>query len=58
MNSRSVNDDNPSFGVTPIAVVGPTGAGKSAMSLALAHELGGEIINIDSMQLYLSLIHI
>lgn len=52
MNSRSVNDDNPSFGVTPIAVVGPTGAGKSAMSLALAHELGGEIINIDSMQLY------
>ncbi|WJY72846.1 tRNA (adenosine(37)-N6)-dimethylallyltransferase MiaA [Corynebacterium auriscanis] len=39
-------------GINPVAVVGPTGAGKSAMSLALAHELGGEIINIDSMQLY------
>jgi tRNA dimethylallyltransferase len=35
-----------------IAVVGPTAAGKSALSLALAHELGGEVINADSMQLY------
>jgi tRNA dimethylallyltransferase len=35
-----------------IAVVGPTAAGKSALSLALAHELGGEIVNADSMQLY------
>lgn len=36
----------------PIAIVGPTGSGKSAASLALAHHLDGEIINIDSMQLY------
>jgi len=35
-----------------IAVVGPTAAGKSALSIALAHELGGEVINADSMQLY------
>lgn len=35
-----------------IAVVGPTAAGKSALSLTLAHELGGEVINADSMQLY------
>jgi tRNA dimethylallyltransferase len=35
-----------------IAVVGPTAAGKSTLSLALAHELDGEIINADSMQLY------
>jgi tRNA dimethylallyltransferase len=35
-----------------IAVVGPTATGKSALSLALAHELGGEVINADSMQLY------
>ncbi len=35
-----------------IAVVGPTAAGKSALSLALAHELGGEVVNADSMQLY------
>ncbi|WP_297004915.1 tRNA (adenosine(37)-N6)-dimethylallyltransferase MiaA [uncultured Corynebacterium sp.] len=36
----------------PVAVVGPTGAGKSEISLALAQSLDGEIVNIDSMQLY------
>ena len=36
----------------PIAIVGPTASGKSALSLALAHELDGEIVNVDSMQLY------
>src|SRR5690348_6909865 len=35
-----------------IAIVGPTAAGKSALSLALARELGGEVVNADSMQLY------
>ena len=35
-----------------VAVVGPTATGKSALSLALAHELGGEVVNADSMQLY------
>ncbi len=35
-----------------IAVVGPTAAGKSELSLRLAGELGGEVINADSMQLY------
>jgi tRNA dimethylallyltransferase len=35
-----------------VAVVGPTAAGKSALSLLLAHELGGEVVNADSMQLY------
>ncbi|MCO8270949.1 tRNA (adenosine(37)-N6)-dimethylallyltransferase MiaA [Actinoplanes sp. TRM 88003] len=35
-----------------ITVVGPTAAGKSALSLALAHEMGGEVVNADSMQLY------
>ncbi|MDR7329519.1 tRNA (adenosine(37)-N6)-dimethylallyltransferase MiaA [Corynebacterium guangdongense] len=37
---------------TPIAIVGPTASGKSALSLVLAHELDGEIVNVDSMQLY------
>lgn len=36
----------------PIAVVGPTASGKSALGLALAHELDGEVVNVDSMQLY------
>jgi tRNA dimethylallyltransferase len=37
---------------TVVAVVGPTAAGKSALSLVLAHALGGEVVNADSMQLY------
>lgn len=35
-----------------IAIVGPTGSGKSALALALAEALGGEIIGCDSVQLY------
>lgn len=35
-----------------IAVVGPTGSGKSQLGVNLAEELGGEIINADSMQFY------
>jgi tRNA dimethylallyltransferase len=35
-----------------IAVVGPTAAGKTALSLDLALALGGEVVNADSMQLY------
>jgi tRNA dimethylallyltransferase len=35
-----------------VAVVGPTATGKSALAIALAKRLGGEVINADSMQLY------
>ncbi|MBU7600281.1 tRNA (adenosine(37)-N6)-dimethylallyltransferase MiaA [Streptomyces sp. P38-E01] len=35
-----------------IAVVGPTAAGKSDLGVALARTLGGEVVNVDSMQLY------
>ena len=35
-----------------IAVVGPTAAGKSRLSVDLAREVGGEVVNADSMQLY------
>jgi tRNA dimethylallyltransferase len=35
-----------------IAIVGPTAAGKSELSLELAHALDGEVVNADSMQLY------
>jgi tRNA dimethylallyltransferase len=36
----------------PIAIVGPTGTGKSALALAVAEHVGGEIVNADAMQLY------
>ena len=35
-----------------IAVVGPTATGKTALAVALAQRLGGEVVNADSMQLY------
>ena len=35
-----------------IAIVGPTASGKTALSVRLAQELGGEIVSFDSMQLY------
>jgi tRNA dimethylallyltransferase len=38
--------------MTVVAVVGPTAAGKSALSIALARALDGEVVNCDSMQLY------
>jgi len=40
----------------PVAIVGPTGTGKSQLALAVAERLGGEIgveiVNADAMQLY------
>ena len=35
-----------------ILIHGPTASGKSALSVALAKRLGGEVINADSMQVY------
>ena len=36
-------------------IAGPTASGKSALAIALAREIGGEIVNADSMQLYADL---
>ena len=33
-------------------IVGPTASGKSALALAIAEEIGGEIVSCDSMQIY------
>jgi tRNA dimethylallyltransferase len=35
-----------------VAIVGPTGSGKSDLSLRLCEEFGGEVINSDSLQFY------
>jgi tRNA dimethylallyltransferase len=39
-------------GQTILAIVGPTGAGKSALAARLARELDGEIVSADSRQVY------
>lgn len=36
----------------PIVIVGPTGVGKTQLSIALAHYFDGEVINADSTQVY------
>ncbi|PHY12875.1 tRNA (adenosine(37)-N6)-dimethylallyltransferase MiaA [Caulobacter sp. B11] len=38
-----------------ILIAGPTASGKSALAIAAARMLGGEIVNADSMQLYAGL---
>lgn len=35
-----------------LVIVGPTGAGKSAMSIAVAERVGGEVVTADSTQVY------
>ncbi|ORB75932.1 tRNA (adenosine(37)-N6)-dimethylallyltransferase MiaA [Mycobacterium scrofulaceum] len=36
----------------PLAIIGPTGTGKSQLALDFAERLGAEIVNADAMQLY------
>lgn len=38
-----------------LVVAGPTASGKTELSLVLAHKLGGEIISVDSRQVYTGL---
>ncbi len=34
------------------AIVGPTASGKTALSIALAKQIGGAVVSVDSMQIY------
>ena len=46
------NDPGTSPATALIAVVGATASGKSDLGIELALRLGGEVVNVDSMQLY------
>ena len=48
MNSSDQSPD----ALAPIFLAGPTAVGKSEVALLLAEQLGGEIITVDSMQVY------
>ncbi|WP_051055385.1 MULTISPECIES: tRNA (adenosine(37)-N6)-dimethylallyltransferase MiaA [Kitasatospora] len=54
MSGSSSSQSAPPGAALPrvVSVVGPTAAGKSDLAVAIARELGGEVVNTDSMQLY------
>lgn len=35
-----------------VVIVGATGSGKSELGVKIAHAFGGEIVSVDSMQIY------
>ncbi len=47
-----MHDGNARPSPAPVFLAGPTAVGKSAVALALAELIGGEIISVDSMQVY------
>lgn len=38
--------------IQAVAVCGPTASGKTALGIALSHHLSGEVVNVDSVQVY------
>ena len=50
--SRALIPEPRSPKMRALLLMGPTASGKSALGLALAERLGGEIVNADSMQVY------
>ena len=52
MNSALRTDHPADVMIPAILLLGPTAAGKSALSVALADRFGGEIVSVDSAQIY------
>ncbi|MFO1458678.1 MAG: tRNA (adenosine(37)-N6)-dimethylallyltransferase MiaA [Verrucomicrobiota bacterium] len=50
--STAPSDGGSSPNPLPLILAGPTAVGKSAVALELAHQLNGEILSVDSMQVY------
>ncbi len=51
-NVQEIHPPSSILNPRPIFLAGPTAVGKSAIALALAEKVGGEIITVDSMQVY------
>jgi len=49
---KTFNIQHSTFNAQPIFLAGPTAVGKSAIALALVEKIGGEIVSVDSMQVY------
>lgn len=55
LNSLKLSSNRGLSSQTPIIVAGPTGVGKSAFAVELAHRLDGEILGADAYQVYAGL---
>ncbi|MGH7994282.1 MAG: tRNA (adenosine(37)-N6)-dimethylallyltransferase MiaA [Limisphaerales bacterium] len=51
-NVLSIHTPSSILYLRPVCIAGPTAVGKSEVALRLAERLGGEIISVDSMQVY------
>ena len=51
-NAQEIHPPSSIFYPRCVFIAGPTAVGKSAVALALAEKIGGEIISVDSMQVY------
>ncbi len=51
-NIPALHPPSSAFQSRPVFLAGPTAVGKSAIALALAEKIGGELITVDSMQVY------
>jgi len=49
---ETFNVQHSTFNARPVFLAGPTAVGKSEIALRLAERIGGEIISVDSMQVY------
>ena len=50
--TETFNIQRSTFNAQPVFIAGSTAVGKSEIALAFAEQLGGEIISVDSMQVY------
>jgi tRNA dimethylallyltransferase len=51
-NASNLHPPSPILHLRPLCIAGPTAVGKSEIALQLAERLGGEIVSVDSMQVY------
>jgi len=55
MKSRKCSSGSPEPNKKVVVLAGPTASGKSSLAVDLARSLGGEIVNADSMQVYIGM---
>jgi tRNA dimethylallyltransferase len=55
MKSKKCSRGSPDLPKKVVVLAGPTASGKSSLAVELAHRFNGEIVNADSMQVYIGM---